>query len=1760
MAGAHRTGSAVKKSNRRKAGAHRIKPPRQPYAWLGAGAIALGIGVAIASGAPAAHAEDGDSSETSSASTSSGDSGAPQPSNSKPSESDQDAGGNDDEVAGAEDDPDDVRGGDAGITDDDEDSESEATTGLIDEDVVDSGEAPDRDFYSGGQPEPETADAGESSSESADDEPLSDGELDSAHVIDDVADAAELTHVVDGSAADVGAESVLIAAEQGAEVPAVPTPASAVGSVTSDPLGAESPTAPGADAVGLLVVAASSRRETDETDSASVDATPAQAEAEAAREDADARFNKSAGWIPVVGTVYNGVSLLQDLAEFTNAVLAGDVAEMGDEIGDMAIDVIGMIPVVGAPLAATIHWAVRSATPNNQAPIAGDDNVSFTGFDPLTGKVTGLVNVVDPDGDQLVYVLGSGPGSDVGTVVVNVTTGAFTFTPTAQARFTAWTTPGDAQATFTINVSDGQFTTPITVAAAIAPSAAFSVAVLASTDQQDLGNQGLAIAPDGRIYSTTYQSVDAGTVVVLNPDGSYAATVEIASVIPAAVSTAYDVVVGPDGRVYISSEIADTADDIAAEGGSGAIVVIDPATGYAASLFAQTAEPASALAVDQAGRVYVANWNNDDIAVFNADGSLSHVISSELLSDDEGSGVAGMALGADGRLYLTKPSHGVVKVINADGSLAKTLDLGGAPWSVAFDANGSAYVTDAANGAVDVLDSAGNLIRTITLPPGASPTDLSIGGDGTVYVAYTGTDGAAVAVISAAAATDPDPTAWGDVIPGTGVTGGLVVVEGVVYQTVLATNPATGELTTTLAVIAADGTTTVAHVDGLAKGPAVVGPHGVAYQTISGHDSATGSPLTGVLIVSPTDGTSFTGLLPGSAVGHVLVGADGNAYQVISRQNDDFTYSTTLLAITSAGAASHDVAGAAALGAPGNTAAVMGIDGTVYLTTIDVDTATSAITTRVAVLSSTGMTIHTLAGYAAAPVSVAADGTVRQALAIDAGTDASSFEATVAVLTDAGFVTLPDTIAGIPVGGLQIAADGSVYQAIAVFDAATETTTTTVAEVTDTGLVVILEGLPGTAVGSSGDVLPVVVGSDGTVYQTTSGGPDPDTGVVTTYVSAKTPGGDVVTEEIPGLPVGSVVIGPDGTAYQTTYDAVTGTTPVAVITPGDTTVYRFDGQPGDPEIGDRAYGVAVIGTDGRAYQTIVVTDPVTGEYSTMVAVLSSADVKAPVFKGLPSGPVVVGADGAVYQSVSRFDVATQSTFTTVISVDASGMTPVGAPILGQAVGSLVVGPDGLLYQAVLTEGAGGQPVTAVQVIDPAAGGALRASSVIAAAAQSGPTVTATIAVGDGPAAVVFSPNGAFVYVSNSGSNSVSVINAATRAVIATIPVGSNPSGVVFSPNGNYAYAVNSGSNSVSVINTTTRTVVATIPVGSAPLGAAVSPNGRYLYVANEGSGTVSVIDTTTNAVVRSVSVGSAPWGVVANPNGKYVYVTNAGSDTVSVINTATNTVTSTIPVGAAPWGIAISPDGSRVYDADINTVSVINATTGSFVATIPVGNFAVGVVVSPNGRYVYVTNRDDNTVSVIDTTTSTVAATVAVSGGPFGVAISPDGKQVYVTGYYGDTVTVLATSGGAAVTKPVTKPVPAPVKQPKPVKKSEVNWSSEAVRAITFALTQWDDLLENYDDWGDAFKSTPQVGKMVKEVAIPAISVLQNFWEGGTDLAAGKRPFTSTLKLLAGVAETIWKVPLPPFPHILAVKGIAFTVSTATQAVVLLLNVTYPDL
>ena len=82
---------------------------------------------------------------------------------------------------------------------------------------------------------------------------------------------------------------------------------------------------------------------------------------------------------------------------------------------------------------------------------------------------------------------------------------------------------------------------------------------------------------------------------------------------------------------------------------------------------------------------------------------------------------------------------------------------------------------------------------------------------------------------------------------------------------------------------------------------------------------------------------------------------------------------------------------------------------------------------------------------------------------------------------------------------------------------------------------------------------------------------------------------------------------------------------------------------------------------------------------------------------------------------------------------------------------------------------------------------------------------------------------------------------AAPVVVDTIAVGLGPWAVAFSPNGKKAYVANFFGDTVSAIKTSTGDVTDTINVGDGPYSLAFSPMGKQVYVAMVNIATVSVI-------------------------------------------------------------------------------------------------------------------------------------------------------------------------------------------------------------------------------------------------------------------------------------------------------------------------------
>jgi len=143
-----------------------------------------------------------------------------------------------------------------------------------------------------------------------------------------------------------------------------------------------------------------------------------------------------------------------------------------------------------------------------------------------------------------------------------------------------------------------------------------------------------------------------------------------------------------------------------------------------------------------------------------------------------------------------------------------------------------------------------------------------------------------------------------------------------------------------------------------------------------------------------------------------------------------------------------------------------------------------------------------------------------------------------------------------------------------------------------------------------------------------------------------------------------------------------------------------------------------------------------------------------------------------------------------------------------------------------------------------------------------------------------------------------------------------------SPDGKRLYVVCEHSNSVVVVDTATRRVIREITVGRRPHDIAVSPDGAMLYVTNRMGDNVSVIDTASGEVAGEIGVGAEPHGVILDQTGRRLFVLNTGENTISVIDAHGLTEIKRIVAGAGPWSVALRPDRRTCYVSNVRPSEV----------------------------------------------------------------------------------------------------------------------------------------------------------------------------------------------------------------------------------------------
>jgi YVTN family beta-propeller protein len=269
-----------------------------------------------------------------------------------------------------------------------------------------------------------------------------------------------------------------------------------------------------------------------------------------------------------------------------------------------------------------------------------------------------------------------------------------------------------------------------------------------------------------------------------------------------------------------------------------------------------------------------------------------------------------------------------------------------------------------------------------------------------------------------------------------------------------------------------------------------------------------------------------------------------------------------------------------------------------------------------------------------------------------------------------------------------------------------------------------------------------------------------------------------------------------------------------------------------------------------------------------------------------------------------------------------------------------------------------------------------------------PTFGQVIALGGTPSDVVLDETRQQIYLVNSTKNRVDIFSIATQSVVRSIGVGNGPLAAALSMDARYLYVTNSRSSTLSVIDLGAGLqVIQTVTLPAVPEGVAVGLDGRAL-IGTLGTNSLLIFDQTLTGGQQLTAVATPPppstpaplppqtttrpqttfnSKMIRTPDGQFIVgLTNPGNNGANtylfVYEVASGTILRSRQVAGQSTVLSISPDGSRfmagytMYDtASLSVIAQQNNANAPFpfTATFSTAQNVGGSVFAPSGTLIY---------------------------------------------------------------------------------------------------------------------------------------------------------------------------------------------------------------
>lgn len=297
-----------------------------------------------------------------------------------------------------------------------------------------------------------------------------------------------------------------------------------------------------------------------------------------------------------------------------------------------------------------------------------------------------------------------------------------------------------------------------------------------------------------------------------------------------------------------------------------------------------------------------------------------------------------------------------------------------------------------------------------------------------------------------------------------------------------------------------------------------------------------------------------------------------------------------------------------------------------------------------------------------------------------------------------------------------------------------------------------------------------------------------------------------------------------------------------------------------------------------------------------------------------------------------------------------------------------------------------------------------------------------VATGISPSALTFNSSGNTLFVLNTASENVNVIDLNARKLVASIPVGAEPIGIVFNSRTNKLFVSNVASANISVIDAATLKVLKEVPVGKQPGSLTYDSKEGSVFVANNSDGTLSII--APDLTVKTLDLKSpayfheAPMRLSYSKIASRLFILSQSVAQYFIYDTQEKRIVKEGKTDTWPKQLLSNENSARVlirhFDAPILMINLaslqeerIPAPTGTQEQKITYFSSPQSIVVDEDTNKIYVSNLGSGTITVIDGNTQKPTAVIPVAQTPQVIALNSATKKIYVTSPVDNLITII---------------------------------------------------------------------------------------------------------------------------------------------------------